>query len=99
MTPSLLLPLSIYLFTLDMATLSFFLVELLGMPCFSFWCNHDIYIYFRDILLERDCQLKEHLFGGWMDHANFQCRNFASESRTVRDLDQESMKRISLGSQ
>jgi len=31
--------------------------------------------------------------------ANFQCRNVASGCESVRDLDRESMKRFSLGSQ
>ena len=39
------------------------------------------------------------LFCGIVDDATFLCRNFASGSGSVHDIDQESMNRISLGSQ
>ena len=82
-----------------------------GYPFFSFsgscflacllflWGNHSLtHIIFRDVIKrEFDITWSIYLVDG--GNVNSQCRNFSSGCGRVCDLDQESMKKFSLGSQ
>jgi hypothetical protein len=70
------------------------------LACLLFlWGNHSLtHIIFWDVTKRVfDITWSIYLMDG--GNANSWCRNFASGCRRVRDLDRESMKRFSLGSQ
>ena len=84
--------------TPSLFSLSFFWVMLLGMPLFFFGIDHD-YTYLRDISFGRENTNTRSVYLVADGSANSQCRFFASGNGYLHDLEWESMRIFSLGSQ